>query len=132
MSEVLVRSNESPVCASGGRLKGFLVDENVPSRLKIVSSYPLVHCLDLGDSLADTHLWNHAADHELAIITKDVDFSNRIMLSGPPPWVVHLRMGNIRRQAFHDFLARIWPQIESLLPEHKLVNVYLERIEAIK
>jgi len=113
-------------------LKGLLIDENVPSHLKIVTSYPLVHCLDLGDSLSDTELWRHAVEQQLAIVTKDVDFSNRIILSGPPPWVVHLRIGNMRRRAFHDFLAQIWPQIEALLPAHKLVNVFLERIEAIK
>ena len=32
---------------------------------------------------------------------------------------------------FHAFLARIWPQVESLLPAHKLVNVYADRIEAV-
>ena len=30
------------------------------------------------------------------------------------------------------FPARVWPQIEALLPAHKLVNVYLDRIEAVR
>jgi predicted nuclease of predicted toxin-antitoxin system len=66
------------------------------------------------------------------IVTKDVDFSNRIMLSSPPPWVIHLRVGNMRRRAFHEFLSQVWPQIEDLLPAHKLVNVYLDHVEAIE
>jgi predicted nuclease of predicted toxin-antitoxin system len=67
----------------------------------------------------------------LAIITKDADFSGRIILHTPPPWIVHLRFGNLRRKEFHAVLARAWPQIEALLPAHKLVNVYTDRVEAI-
>jgi hypothetical protein len=38
----------------------------------------------------------------------------------------------MRRSEFHAFLARIWTRIEALLPHNKLVNVYLDLIEAIK
>lgn len=113
-------------------MKGFLIDENVPARLTIILSLPCVHCLEIGDKLTDSFLWQYAVEHEYGIITKDVDFSNRIMLSDPPPWVIHLRVGNLRRRAFHEFLAAIWPQVEVLLPDHKLINVYGDRIEAIK
>lgn len=68
----------------------------------------------------------------LAIVSKDTDFSDRILLSQPPPVVVHLRIVNLRRAGFHAFLARVWPTIELLLPAHKLVNVYLDRIEAVR
>ena len=69
--------------------------------------------------------------NELVIVSKDADFSERILLAPPPPWVVHLRIGNMRRRDFHAFLARVWPQVESLLPGHKLVNVFADRIEAV-
>lgn len=45
---------------------------------------------------------------------------------------MHLRIGNLRRADFHAFLTRVWPQIEALLPTHKLVNVYPDRIEAVR
>ena len=64
------------------------------------------------------------------IVTKDADFSDRILVSTPPPWIVHLRFGNMRRQEFHRFLAALWPQVEALLPANKLVCVYADRIEA--
>jgi len=54
------------------------------------------------------------------------------MLDFSPPKVVHLRFGNIRKRKFHQFLARIWPEVEALVIEHKLVNVYLDRIEAFR
>lgn len=112
-------------------MKGYLFDENVPRRLTIAASFPVVHCLELGQKLSDTFLWEHAQANDYVIITKDADFSNRIMLSTPPPWIVHLRIGNMRKREFHAFLERIWPEVESLLPAHKLVSVHEDRIEAV-
>lgn len=80
---------------------------------------------------SDTMLGEHAQSNSYARITKDVDFSNRIMLSAPPPWIVHLRIGNMSRREFDAFRARRWPEVEALLPTHKLINVYEDRIEAV-
>ena len=66
------------------------------------------------------------------IVTKDVDFSDRLMLDLSPPKVVHLWFGNIRKSSFHLFLASVWTQVEDLVTDHKLINVYLDRIEAFK
>jgi predicted nuclease of predicted toxin-antitoxin system len=112
-------------------LKGFLLDENLPYRLTFTPSQPFLHSTDLGACPSDDSVWKHAAINQLVIITKDADFSGLILVSSPPPWVVHLRFGNLRKKEFHDFMARTWPKIESLLPEHKLINVYLNKIEAI-
>lgn len=73
----------------------------------------------------------HARREWLAIVSKDADFSDRIIIGTPPPWVVHLRFGNLRRRDCHALLARVWPQIETLLQSHKLVNVYTDRVEGI-
>ncbi|HXK62604.1 MAG TPA: DUF5615 family PIN-like protein [Acidobacteriota bacterium] len=72
-------------------LKGVLLDENVPSWVVLGSALPISHCTTLGPSPSDTLIWEYAREHGLVIITKDADFSNSIMLEGPPPWVVHLR-----------------------------------------
>lgn len=113
-------------------MKGFLLDENIPARLTFTPTLPLIHSSDLGQSLSDTSLWDYARHHEYVVVTKDADFTNRIMLSQPPPWIVHLRIGNMRKRDFHSFLARIWIKIEGLLPLYKLVIVYADRIEAIQ
>lgn len=52
-------------------------------------------------------------------------------MSTPPPWVVHLRFGNMRLRDYHALLAKIWPQVETLLKSHKLVNVYADHVEGI-
>ncbi|MGB2923775.1 MAG: DUF5615 family PIN-like protein [Limnothrix sp.] len=68
----------------------------------------------------------------LVIVTKDADFSERLMVDSSPAKVVHLRFGNMRRKEFHQFLARVWSDIEDLITEHQLINVFIDRIEAIK
>ena len=112
-------------------MKGFLFDENIPGRLTFSPALPFSHASTLGSATSDTIIWQHARKNSLVIVTKDADFSHRIMLSSPPPWIVHLRFGNMRKNDFHSFLARQWPQIESLLPDNKLISVYQDRIEAI-
>lgn len=111
-------------------VKGFLLDENLPTRITFTPSLPVCHALDVGDHPTDSELWTEARNQELVIVTKDADFSDRILVSLPPPWIVHLRFGNMRRAEFHRFLASVWPQVESLLPANKLICVYADRIES--
>lgn len=113
-------------------MTGYLLDENLPRRLTFTPSLPVTHATDLAASPTDTILWDHASGHRLAIVSKDTDFSDRIMLSAPPPWVVRLAFGNLRLRDYHAVLARAWPQIEALLPAHKLLIVHANHIEAVK
>jgi predicted nuclease of predicted toxin-antitoxin system len=113
-------------------MNGFLLDENLPSKIQFSPSLPITHVSALSKSLSDTEIWQYAKEKNLVIITKDVDFSDRLMLDFNPPKVVHLRFGNLRKREFHQFLANIWPQVEELIVDHKLVNVYLDQIEAFR
>lgn len=113
-------------------MNGFLLDENLPSKIHFTPSLPIIHVSALGKSLSDTEIWQYAKEKNLVIMTKDVDFSDRLMLDSNPPKVVHLRFGNMQKREFHQFLAYIWPQIEELIVDHKLVNVYLDQIEAFR
>lgn len=113
-------------------MKGYLLDENLPRRLTFTPTLPVLHATELGSSPTDTELWQYARENELVIVSKDADFSDRIMLHDPPPWVVHLRFGNLRLAAFHERLAKMWPLIEERLPDHKLICLYTDRIEAFR
>lgn len=112
-------------------MKGFLFDENLPARLRFSPKLPIVSGSSVGKNPTDSQVWEFARRRELVIVSKDADFSDRIITQTPPPWVVHLRFGNLRRNEFHALLARVWPQIERLLKSHKLVNVYSDRLEGI-
>ena len=92
----------------------------------------MVHSTSLSPKVSDSLIWEHAKAHGYVIVTKDSDFSDRIMVSQPPPWGVRFCIGNVRPSEFHSFAQSIWPQVEGLLPEHRLVNIYLDRIEAIR
>ena len=113
-------------------MTGYLLDENLPRRLTFTPSLPITHATELGASRSDALLWEYASEHHLAIVSKDADFSSRIMLSTPPPWVVRLALGNLRLREYHAVLARAWPTIEALLPAHKLLIVHADRIEAVR
>jgi predicted nuclease of predicted toxin-antitoxin system len=54
------------------------------------------------------------------------------MQDTPPPWIVHLRFGNLRSNDYHALLAKVWPNTEALLPAHKLICVYRDRIESFR
>lgn len=112
-------------------MKGFLFDENLPARIQFTPGLPVIPRTALPASATDTHVWEFARQHQLIIVSKDADFSQRVILHSPPPWVVHLRFGNLRRKEFHLSLARAWPQVEACLKTHKLVNVYLDKVEGI-
>ena len=112
-------------------MNGFLFDENVPSRLQFIPKLPSIPLSKVGRNPTDTQIWNYSRAHDLVIVTKDADFSVRIIASTPPPRVVHLRFGNVPRRDFHSLLARKWNEIESVLKTKKLVNVYFDRIEGI-
>lgn len=112
-------------------MKGYLFDGNVPSRLRFSPKLPIVPLSNVGRNPSDSQIWDFAGKHHLAIVSKDTDFSGRMITSSPPPRVVHLRLGNLRRNEYHALLAQRWPQIESLLKTKKLVNVYIDRLEGI-
>jgi predicted nuclease of predicted toxin-antitoxin system len=112
-------------------MKGFLLDENLPAHLLFSPSLPVTPLSSVGLRPTDSQIWEFARQRELVIVSKDADFSDRIIIRTPPPWVVHIRFGNLRKNEFHALLARLWPQIETLLKSHKLVNVYSDSLEGI-
>lgn len=91
----------------------------------------LVHATDFGLNPTDSELWTRTSEEAWVIVTKDADFSHRILLGASPPWIVHLRIGNLRLKEFIERMSRLWPEIEALLPHHKLVTILEDRIEAI-
>ncbi|HEX8264477.1 MAG TPA: DUF5615 family PIN-like protein [Pyrinomonadaceae bacterium] len=67
----------------------------------------------------------------LTIITKDADFSHRIIVTPPPPKIIHIKIGNMKLKEFESVIQKIWTTVEKLSENHKLVNVFRDRIEAV-
>lgn len=110
----------------------YLIDVNLPYRFSFWKGDDYIHQNDINDEWSDTQIWNYAQENNFTIITKDADFSNRIIFHKPPPKVIHIRFGNLKMREFFVVMTAIWNDVIDLSENHKLVNVFRDRIEAIE
>jgi len=113
-------------------MANYLVDVNLPYCFSLWKSDDYIHQKDLGNEWTDERIWNYAEENNLTIITKDSDFSNRIIFHEPPPKIIHIRFGNMKMREFFTVTTAIWNDVIELSESHKLVNVFRDRIEAIE
>jgi predicted nuclease of predicted toxin-antitoxin system len=109
----------------------YLIDANLPYFFSLWKGPDCVHLRDLDDSWTDSQVWSHAKQEGLTIVSKDTDFSDRILLATPPPRVIHIRVGNLKMRDFHQAIAGRWADICDLSRQCKLVRVFEDRIEGI-
>jgi predicted nuclease of predicted toxin-antitoxin system len=110
----------------------YLIDVNLPCRFSLWKGKDFVHQIDINDEWTDEQIWDYATQNNLTIITKDSDFSNRIIFHKPPPKVIHIRFGNMKMREFFTIMTATWNDITDLNRTYKLVNVFRDRIEAIE
>ena len=109
----------------------FLIDENLPYCFNLWKSDKYLHVRDVSELKTDSQIWRYTQQHHLTIISKDSDFSERVLLNEPPPKVIHICLGNLKMRDFHQKLTAIWQDVCELSTEFKLVRVYADRIEGI-
>lgn len=110
----------------------YLVYANLPRWFSQWNSPDYIHQHDIDPTRHDQQIWEYAKAENLTIITKGSDFSSRILLSEPPPKVVHIRLGNMDMRSFHEAIGRCWDEVLKSSATHKLVSVYAGRIEAVE
>jgi|SRR5699024_1181277 len=110
----------------------FLIDANLPYYFSVWEGDDFIHQFDLGDTWTDEKIWNYAEKHNLTIVTKDADFTNRIVVSNAPPKVIHLKIGNITLKELYAFLTEVWDEVVRMSKSNKLVSVYEDKIEVIE
>ncbi len=113
-------------------MKHLLIDENLPSSLASLLPVETTHATDLGSQPTDKALWQYANQDGWVILTRDTDFFDRVILYGPPPKVIWVRLGNIRRSALETHLMNLWPSITEMLENADLVEVHPQALEAVK
>jgi predicted nuclease of predicted toxin-antitoxin system len=74
-------------------MKGWLFDENLPVQLRFSPKLPTVPASKVGRNPSDSQIWEFARSHDLVILSKDADFSDRIITQSPP-----LRVDRVRAQ----------------------------------
>ncbi|GHB83079.1 DUF5615 family PIN-like protein [Persicitalea jodogahamensis] len=109
----------------------YLIDINLPYYFSLWNNEDYIHQSDISNTAEDTEIWQYAKQNNLTILTKDADFSNRILLSQPPPRVIHIRIGNASVREFHNVLNLSWNDVLALSESHKLVTVFKDRVEAM-
>jgi predicted nuclease of predicted toxin-antitoxin system len=109
-----------------------LIDENLPRSLcQRLSQINAIHATELGSRLSDEELWTKARKAGWDIMTKDSDFFDRLHLEGPPPRVLWIRTGNLRRHALEALIERNWPRMLSMLDTSYLIELHSDRIECV-
>ena len=109
----------------------FLIDVNLPYYFGLWNTEEYIHQMDIAPRAKDKEIWQYAIEHDLTIITKDSDFSNRILLAEPPPKVIHVRVGNMDMKIFHRVIRGCWGEVLEMIQSHKLVTIYEDRLEGI-
>lgn len=109
----------------------YIIDANLPYYFSLWRGDEYQHIIDIDPAMRDSTIWNYARKNNLTIVTKDADFSDLVLLSDPPPRVIHIKIGNMKMKAFHDTVDAIWHDALTLSREYKLVRVYQDRIEGI-
>jgi predicted nuclease of predicted toxin-antitoxin system len=109
----------------------YLIDVNLPYYFSLWRSDQYVQQLDIQNDAEDYAIWQYAQSRNLTIVTKDSDFSDRILLSTPPPRIIHIRTGNISMRDFYTLMNSVWEDVVTLSKEYKLVTVFKDKLEAV-
>ena len=109
----------------------YLIDINLPYYFSLWNNEDYIHQSDILNTAEDAEIWQYAKENNLTILSKDADFSNRILLAQPPPRVIHIRIGNASVREFHNILNSIWDDVLVLSKSHKLVTVFKDKVVAM-
>ena len=112
-------------------MKKYLVDVNLPYYFSLWKGEEFIYQREIDPLMSDSLIWQYAKENGLTIITKDGDFSERILFHTPPPKIIHIKYGNLKMNEFHHLISVNWANICELSENHKLVRVFKDRIEAI-
>jgi len=110
----------------------FLIDVNLPAKIKIWQSTRFINIAMIDATWNDDVIWNYAKNNHLTIISKDKDFLTQQILKGSPPKIIHIKFGNLKLKDFISVIENCWNEVELLLNNHDLINIYSDRLEAIR
>ena len=109
-----------------------LFDENLPPRLvaQLSDVFPgSLHVSECGlGSEADKSIWDFAKVEDLVIVSKDSDFHERSVLTGGPPKVIWLRVGNCSTHLIASLLRTASGQIHAFGAQNKETCLIMRRL----
>ncbi|OAD22976.1 hypothetical protein THIOM_001200 [Candidatus Thiomargarita nelsonii] len=109
----------------------YIIDANLPYYFALWAGDEYIHVRDINEEWTDTQIWEYAKERNLTIVTKDADFSDRMLMNEPPPRVIHIKLGNMKMREFHATLSKIWADVCQLSKQYKLVRIFEDKIGSI-
>ena len=108
----------------------FLIDANLPHRFAFWNTPDYEPVPD--NEWGDDRVWAYAAQHDLIVITKDVDYEV-LVANSTPPKVIRLCVGNLKKRDLWILLTQIWAEVVAAIeqPGVRLVRVYPTHLEAL-
>jgi predicted nuclease of predicted toxin-antitoxin system len=98
-----------------------LFDQNLSHWLclALADRFPgAVHVRGIGlREASDSVIWDYAAQHGFAIVTKDADFRQRSFLEGHPPKVIWIGLGNCSTGAIEALIRKHARDIDDFLAD---------------
>lgn len=110
---------------------GYLIDANLPRWLDVWPENECIFVVDLDAAMSDDAIWSYAEQNTLTIVTKDADFADRVFILQGGPSVIHVRVGNMKLRQLDDFMSSAWADVCALSKQHRIVQVFADRIEAV-
>lgn len=110
----------------------YLIDANLPFRVPVWHTDAAAFVVKINAKWDDEEIWNYAKANGLIIVTKDKDFIVKQAIAGSPPKLVHVKFGNLKLADFIHRIETVWKEVESLVQTHSIVNIYSDKLEAIK
>jgi len=110
----------------------YLIDVNLPFRVPVWQNDAFAFVVKINAAWDDEEIWKYARENALIIVTKDKDFIVKQAIAGAPPNVVHVKFGNLNLADFIHRIETVWKEVESLVQTHSIVNIYSDKLEAIK
>lgn len=99
-------------------MKPLLFDHNLSPKLiqRLADLYPHAkHVSLLGlNTATDRTVWEYARNDDFIIVTKDVDFSELLLLYGFPPKIIWIRRGNCSTHTIEALLRDHFEAIETM------------------
>ncbi len=68
----------------------YLIDVNLPYYFSLWNNEDFVFVRDINHEWKDTAIWNYALDEALIIVTKDIDFFDRVLVAKEHLKVIHV------------------------------------------
>lgn len=109
----------------------YLVDVNLPKYFSHFNSDDFIFVADINLTQSDSEIWEYALNNNLVILTKDVDFYHKSLLTKNRPKVIHFKFVNQKLSDLHSYFTKHWEELQFHIRQHDLIIAHTEGLEIV-